>query len=36
MQNFTAFTKEEKGLINVLKTQVSAIYTDSYLENVPC
>ena len=23
MQNFTAFTKEEKGLINVLKTQVS-------------
>ena len=25
MQNFTAFTKEEKGLINVLRTQISII-----------
>ena len=25
MQNFTAFTKEEKGLLNVLKTDVSII-----------
>ena len=25
MQDFTAFTKNEKGLINVLKTQVNII-----------